>query len=195
LNHCQRWSVKGTFEVMRGIARETIAAQAKTVDMVVMGRRGKRNGRPRKGPGSHTEAVLMATTRPVLVVPAGSKRTGRILIAYDGSKPAQRALEYGGSFTKLQPCTVDVLTVANTPAEAKAPQEEAQKFLEAYNLDVSFVVKAGHPASVICQHAQEIAAGLIVMGAYGHNRLTEMLFGSTTDMVLENALCPVLLAG
>ena len=126
--HCERQSVKGNFEVVRGIAREVMVEQAKTVDLVIMGRRGKRIGRPRKGPGSHTEAVLMATTRPVLVVPAGTRRAPRILMAYDGSKTAQRAIEFGGNFTKLQISKVDVLTVANTNAEAEGPQEEARKF-------------------------------------------------------------------
>jgi nucleotide-binding universal stress UspA family protein len=192
--HCQRQSVKGDFEVVRGIAREAMIERAKTVDLVVMGRRGKSIGRPRKGPGSHTEAMLMATTRPVLVIPAGTNRTNRILMAYDGSKPAQRAMEFGGNFTKLQVSKVDVLTVANTSAEGQGLQEEARRFLTPYNLDVSYVVKSGNPASAICQHAQEIDAGLIVMGAYGHNRLAEVLFGSTTDSVLENTPCPVLLA-
>jgi nucleotide-binding universal stress UspA family protein len=136
----------------------------------------------------------MTTTRPVLVVPAGTRRTGHILIAYDGSKAAQRAIECGAAFAKLEVSKVDVLTVANTSAEAHGPQEEASKFLAAYNLDVSFVVKPGHPALVISEYAREMEAGLIVMGAYGHSRLTEMLFGSTTREVLENAQCPVLLA-
>jgi nucleotide-binding universal stress UspA family protein len=55
-------------------------------------------------------------------------------------------------------------------------------------------VRPGHPAAAISQYAQEIEAGLIVMGAYGHSRLVEMLFGSTTRDVLEDAQCPVLLA-
>jgi nucleotide-binding universal stress UspA family protein len=192
---CELMNVKGNCAVVRGIAREVIVEQAKTADLVVMGRRGKRNSHRSKGPGSHTEAVLMTTTRPVLVVPAGTRRTGRILVAYDGSKAAQRAIDYGAIFTKLQVSKVDVLTVANTGAEAYGPQGEARKFLAAYDLDVSFVVKPGHPALAISQHAQEIDAGLIVMGAYGHSRLVEMVFGSTTSEVLEKARCPVLLAG
>jgi nucleotide-binding universal stress UspA family protein len=192
---CQLLSVKGNCAVVRGIAREVIVEQAKTVDLVVMGRRGKWSSYRRKGPGSHTEAVLMTTTRPVLVVPAGTRRTGRILVAYDGSKAAQRAIDYGAIFTQLQVSKVDVLTVADTSAEASGPQEEARKFLAAYNVDVSFVVKSGHPALAITQYAQEIDAGLIVMGAYGHSRVVEMVFGSTTSDVLENARCPILLAG
>jgi nucleotide-binding universal stress UspA family protein len=115
-------------------------------------------------------------------------------MAYDGSKPAQRAMEFGGNFTKLQASKVDVLTVANTSIEGQGLQEEARRFLTPYYLDVSYVVKSGNPASTICQHAHDIDAGLIVMGAYGHNRLAEVLFGSTTDGVLENTPCPVLLA-
>jgi nucleotide-binding universal stress UspA family protein len=192
--NCQLMHVKGDFAVLRGIARGLIVEQAKTVDLVVMGRRGQRTSPQGKGTGSHTEAVLMTTTRPVLVVPAGTKRTGRILMAYDGSKAAQRAVEWGAFFAKLQVSKLDVLTVANADAEAFGPQEEAGKFLAPYNLDVSFVVKPGHPASVISQYALEIEAGLIVMGAHGHSRLVEMIFGSTTRDVLENARCPVLLA-
>jgi nucleotide-binding universal stress UspA family protein len=192
--NCKLKRVKGDFGVLRGIARGLIVEQAKTVDLVVMGRRGQRTGPQGEGTGSHTEAVLMTTTRPVLVVPAGTRRTGRILMAYDGSKAAQRAVEWGAFFAKLQVSKVDVLTVANTSAEASGPQEESRKFLAPYNLDVSFVVKPGHPALVISQHAQEIEAGLIVMGAHGHSRLVEMIFGSTTRDVLEKAQCPVLLA-
>jgi nucleotide-binding universal stress UspA family protein len=191
--NCQLKHVKGDFGVLRGIARGLIVEQAKTVDLVVMGRRGKRTSHPAKGPGSHTEAVLMTTTRPVLVVPAGTSRTARILMAYDGSKPAQRAIECGAAFAKLEVSKVDVLTVANT-CEAYGPQGEARNFLAAYSLDVSFVVKPGHPALVISEYAREIDAGLIVMGAYGHSQLTELIFRSTTRDVLENAQCPVLLA-
>jgi len=36
-------------------------------------------------------------------------------------------------------------------------------------------------------------AGLIVMGAFGTNRLKELIFGSTTMNVLEKAECPILL--
>jgi nucleotide-binding universal stress UspA family protein len=192
---CQSRCVRGTFSIIRGMAAIVMIEQAKTSDLVVIGRRGKGAAPEGKAPGSHTEALLMKTTRPVMVVPAGAERTARILIAYDGSESAQRAIDYGAIFTNLQPSKVDVLTVGENAEETQAPQDEARKFLAPYNVEVSFVVRGGNPAAAIAKHAEEIGAGLIVMGAYGHSRLRELLFGSTTRDVLEAAKCPVLLAG
>jgi len=191
---CRAQDVKGALSILRGMATDVMVEQAKRCGLVVMGRRGTLGAGQGKVPGSHTEALLLKTTRPVMVVPRGGNRTARILIAYDGSPAAQRALEYGALFTMLQPSRVDVLTVGQPSEEAQTVQEEARQFLGPYELDASFVVKPGEPAGTIAGHAEEISAGLIVMGAYGHSRLRELLFGSTTRDVLGMAKCPVLLA-
>ncbi|MCP4365691.1 MAG: universal stress protein, partial [Planctomycetes bacterium] len=62
-----------------------------------------------------------------------------------------------------------------------------------HNIKTSFLVRPGKPWEAISAHAREIDAGLIVMGAFGTNRLRELIFGSTTINVLENAKCPILL--
>ena len=50
------------------------------------------------------------------------------------------------------------------------------------------------PALVLQRHASDIAADLIVMGAYGHSRMRERLFGGTTQSMLENVGTPVFMA-
>lgn len=186
-------SLGGDFTVLRGVPAELIVEQAKTCDLTVLGRRGKHAEFAFSGPGVNVEALLLRTTRPVLVVPAGSKMSWRILIAYDGTPAAQRALDYGALFAKLQISQVDVLTVANKQEESAAPQHEAKRFLTPYKVDVTYVVRSGDPPRVIAQHAEAIGAGLIVMGAHGHSRLREIIFGCTTREVLETSKCPVLL--
>jgi len=47
---------------------------------------------------------------------------------------------------------------------------------------------------VLEKHALEISADLIVMGAYGHSRLRERIFGGVTASVLQDAKFPVLIA-
>jgi nucleotide-binding universal stress UspA family protein len=46
----------------------------------------------------------------------------------------------------------------------------------------------------LLKHAQEINAGLIVMGAYGHSRLREFVFGGATRHVLDDMTRPVLMS-
>ena len=50
------------------------------------------------------------------------------------------------------------------------------------------------PPEARLQAARKMDAGLIVMGAYGHSKLLETLFGGTTDSMLKRADVPVLLA-
>lgn len=49
-------------------------------------------------------------------------------------------------------------------------------------------------ADVLRQHAVDSSAELMVMGAYGHSRLRERIFGGVTKSMLEDQLLPVLLA-
>ncbi|WP_246674956.1 universal stress protein [Mesorhizobium sp. B2-4-11] len=49
-------------------------------------------------------------------------------------------------------------------------------------------------ADVLCQHAIDVAADLLVMGAYGHSRLRERIFGGVTRSMLENPSLPVMMA-
>lgn len=192
-DECGSGGVRCTFKVLRGEVSELIIEAAKTVDLVVMGRRG-RHARPKtRTPGSITQMLLHKSARPVMVVPEGTKCGPRMLIAYDGSGAAQRAIEAGAVIAKLLASKIDVLTVADNPGDAAEPQDEAREYLAPYELDASFLIEGGKPWEAIAAHAGRIEAGLIVMGAFGANRLKELIFGSTTMNVLEKAECPVLL--
>jgi nucleotide-binding universal stress UspA family protein len=49
-------------------------------------------------------------------------------------------------------------------------------------------------SQTIERRAQELGCDLVVMGAYGHSRLRQALFGGTTRHMLESAILPVFLA-
>ncbi|MDZ7361319.1 MAG: universal stress protein [candidate division KSB1 bacterium] len=59
-------------------------------------------------------------------------------------------------------------------------------------LRVQFMVRDGKPFMEIIRAAAETGADLIVMSSHGHNRLAEILLGSTTDRVVQKAPCSVL---
>jgi nucleotide-binding universal stress UspA family protein len=49
-------------------------------------------------------------------------------------------------------------------------------------------------ADVLRQHAIDISAELMVMGAYGHSRLRERIFGGVTRSILESQSLPIFMA-
>jgi nucleotide-binding universal stress UspA family protein len=49
-------------------------------------------------------------------------------------------------------------------------------------------------AATLREHAVDMAAELMVMGAYGHSRLRERIFGGTTKSMLGKQTIPVLMA-
>ena len=193
---CNNLKLKSSFTISRGKVDEQIINFSKTVDLVVIGRRGKTYPETSREPGPVAESLLRHTTRPVIVVPQGSKLTNKILISYDGSTAAQKALREGAILATLQNAKVEVVSVADDITSAKKSLEEAREFLTSYNLSVAYTAESGsrNPWKAIMERARDFNSGLIVIGAFGENKIMELIFGSTTRHVLMEAKCPVLLA-
>lgn len=181
---CQSLGAQGSFSTVRGKIDEQIIEIAKTVDLVVLGKSSK-----------VAENLLRHTSRPTLVVPPNAKFTNHILIAYDGSETSQRALSAGAQFAKLQPSLVEVISISDHTEQANKSLKEAKDYLSAYELNVNYSISRGSnkPWDAILDKAKTFKAGLIVLGAFGNNKLLELIFGSTTREVLVQATCPVLL--
>lgn len=82
-------------------------------------------------------------------------------------------------------------------AMGEEPGADVAAFLSRHGAKVTVEALASggrDPAIVLQRHASDIGAELIVMGAYGHSRLRERLFGGTTQTMLSHAGTPVLMA-
>ena len=192
---CKEKSIYSTFIKKRGKVDNVIIDETKTTDILVIGRRGETYPEESNEPGPVTENILRATTRPVFVVPPGVSLGSNILIAYDGSNSSQRALSAGANLAKLMNSNVRVVSVADDIDTAEKPLNEAKEYLSAYRISSTFIIEFGvsKPWKGIMQQAANFKAGLIVLGAFGENKLLEMIFGSTTKEVLTQAKCPILL--
>lgn len=184
------------FLTKRGRVDEEIINLSKTVDFIIIGKRSSKTfPHGSKEPGPVTENLLRHTTKPVLVVPPHSKLNRQILIGYDGSKTAQRALSLGAEMAILLGAKIIVVSVGDDIDRASPPLDDAKEFLKPYHLDVDYIVDfdSNKPWEPILIEAKNFDVGLIVIGAYGESRLFELIFGSTTREVLKGSHCPVLL--
>lgn len=175
-----------------------VGSHARYCDLAVMA--GSRSGN-RDLAERAIFGALFEAAKPVVVVPEGkvpNLKPGRILVAWDGDIRASRAVSAAIPLMMAAKLT-EILCV--DPARAstdigQAPGWDLATYLARHDIKVEVSVRPGDgvsTASVIMRHAEESGADMIVMGAYGHSRFRQRLFGGTTRTLLESAGVPVFL--
>ncbi|MGO4525721.1 universal stress protein [Microvirga sp. 2MCAF35] len=143
------------------------------------------------------EAVLFGSGRALLLVPPGRHRQGPIrtvLVAWNGSREAARALREGLDFIEQAARTI-VLVV--DPPEDTETWNEVELHLARHGVVAEIVsVESGNRSigGVILDEASRLSADLVVMGGYGHARMREQVFGGATRDLLHTATSPLLIA-
>ena len=89
------------------------------------------------------------------------------------------------------PLAAAVAQVIALPAQTV---QEARRYLQKYDLALECEHTTGPPHQRIVEFIGERGHDLLIIGAYGHSRIIEMVLGSTTEYVLRNSPCPVFLA-
>lgn len=144
------------------------------------------------------EAVLFGAGGPVWIFPA-AEATGHlqtVAIAWDGGRAAARALRDALPVLGLSKHVVILSATDDKPVE-ELQLPDVQRHLEEHDLEVSTVLfsRGDRPIGVALQQAAlEAGAGLLVMGAYGHNRLREFVLGGATKSVLSSRTLPILMS-
>ncbi|HOX85510.1 MAG TPA: universal stress protein [bacterium] len=177
-----------------GAPVDAILEHSLTADLVIMGKRGEYERWDNKALGATVESVGRSIRKPLIV----SKRTfqpiRRVLIAYDGSDHANRALQYAGHIAEALCAQIHILVVTDDRELGEHFAKEAENYLINYQVTLQTTIQEGSPDKVICEIAANEKVDLIAIGAYGRSRIKETILGSTTEHILRLSTCPVLLA-
>ena len=111
----------------------------------------------------------------------------------DGSAPANRALTIAAGLTEDLGLTLAVVTVSSDNVAGRNLLAEAESFFTPHGIEASTILERGTPSDAILTAVEREGSDLLIMGAYGHSRVRELLLGSTTDAILRRAKVPVLL--
>lgn len=154
------------------------------------------------GPDVFSEAneafveTLIRTEKPVLVTPGVPESlTKKISIAWDGSIPCAHALTAAVPLLR-HARKVELLEIEPVRGDG-LPVSDAKEFLELHQVPTAlrFVKREKHgTAEAIMHEAHAGGASLLVMGAYGHNRFAEAVWGGVTTEIKWHAQLPVLMA-
>lgn len=141
------------------------------------------------------EAVLFGSGRALLLVPPGRHRQGPIqtvLIAWNGSRESARALREGldliGEARRVVVLVIDHSSESAASVKAHLAHHGIVAEVATAQCDDRRV------ADVILDEARNISADLVIMGAYGHTRLREQIFGGATRDMFTTADSPILVA-
>lgn len=145
------------------------------------------------------EAAIFGSGRPTVLVPedAPAATFGHVMIAWDGSRVAARAVSDARDFLQR----AQTVTIASVIDEKALPDEKPGSRLAEYLArhdvmgTVAQVRSRGRPiAQTLQEHAQEVGADMLVMGGFAHSRMRDFVLGGATSGVLKNLRLPVLLS-
>lgn len=139
------------------------------------------------------EGVIRSVRQPVLVMTAPDFTAPRgFVIAFDGSDTARRAVHAVARSPLLQGMA-GLLALAGEPTlEMLQALQDAQDHLEQAGFEVVTQIVPGVPEQALPALLQARGNMLLVLGAYGHSRIRQLIVGSTTTALLRLCTVPVL---
>ncbi len=192
--------LEGEWQVSQGDTVEVLCHAARWSDFVVV-------ERPQLNPDAPTgwgvvSRTVFGSSAPVVVVPdsVAVERTGtRILVAWNSSREAARAIH--GALPLLRRAE-RVVVLEGDPVEnpfglRHLPRLDLRAWLARRGVDAEFATfkpPAKERGAALLDAAHTHAADLIVMGAWGHSRITELVLGGTTRQLFQSSDLPLLVA-
>ena len=192
-----RDGIMGEWRQVEGTTQEILALHGRYADLLVLGQDD-----PESDSAGLLEAMVFDCGRPVLAIPfAGSFKTigKRVLVGWNASREASRALH--DALPLIAKAETATVFLANPKrglgGHGEEPGADIARHLARHGMkvEVAMAIADDVPDSaLLLNHASDMGADLLVMGAYGHSRLREFILGGMTRSLLREMTVPVLLS-
>jgi nucleotide-binding universal stress UspA family protein len=169
---------------------DALAYHAHHADLVVVGRPGHSNGLTRP----QVDAILAQSGRPLLIAGSmtPSSLTGTVFVCWKETPESARTLTAALPLLKAAQRVV----IAHVSEELDpTPLSGVARYLALHGIsaETRLLPRRGAVADTLAAAADAHQADLIVLGAYGHSRARERVFGGCTKGFLDDAPVPVLM--
>ena len=176
-----------------GKLSDEIPNYERKADLVVIGKRGNNADFEKGHLGSNLERVVRCCQHPVLVASRSFEPMKNFVLAFDGGTSAKKAVDYVAREPLLRGMHCCLLYVGSGKAKIEAALAEAEATLTNAGYEVCIEQRSGEPDKVIGDIVAQDHINLLVMGAYGHSAIRQMILGSTTTAMIRTVKIPVLL--
>lgn len=190
---CDTASVPHEDIIYTGTPCEGLKQEGATADMIVVGLRTFFHYPTQEGPGDTLTQLMKEPVCPVFAITERPELPRNVIIAYDGSPGAARALQAYAHITPDIPdiYPVTLLCVAAEYDKNKYHLEKAARFLHAHGIAARIMLRTGKPGDAIIQVAHELNPAVIILGRPVRKKISEYLFGSTVTEILKDGSAAV----
>ena len=163
------------------------------IRVLVIGVRGKVHENQTGRLGAKLESIIRSLHRPILVVNNTFKAPQDVMIAYDGSRESEKALDMVATSPLYRGLRCHLVSVAQNDDRGALLDAAIGKLQRADGIDLVVKKLEGNPEQALCAYQTERAIDLTVMGAFRHTRIHDLLLGSFTVKMLSKSKGPLLL--
>jgi len=182
-----------TTRLRQGEIAETLTELEAGARLIVIGKRGEGADFATGHLGSNLERIARASAVPVFVAARAFRPIARVLVAIDGGASAFKAVDAMARSPLFEGLAVQLVTVGPRTEAAKAALDRAQATLAAAGIVAETAILPGTPETALATLVEREGIDLLVMGAYGHSRIRNLIIGSTTAAMLRACKVSVVL--
>ncbi len=172
---------------------ETLLEMQENTRLVVIGQHPVPGAVPRLHLDQNVERVVRTLSKPVLVTTTTFHEPQRVIIAFDGSATGRKLVETLADSPFLRNLEGTIITAGADIDRIAAEQQWALDTLREAGFQVEARHQTGNAETVLQDQIEKRHADMLIMGAYGHSRIRELIVGSTTTTMLRTSSVPVLI--
>jgi hypothetical protein len=142
--------------------------------------------------GENVKDIIRELKKPTLLVNSEFKIPKKILIAYNGSEESKKVLISRSINPIFKNVLRDIVNINDDKILSEKLLKEAKDIYAKQNIDVTTSVLSGDAKTEILTYMDENDCDILAMGAFGHSRIKEFIFGSFTSEIIAQSKKPVL---
>ncbi|MGB0744317.1 MAG: universal stress protein [Opitutales bacterium] len=172
---------------------DIVKEMASGVATMVLGKRGENADFDKAHLGSMLERIIRSVQKPSFVGNRKYSEIEEIAIAYDGGVSSKLAIDYFTTQAAFHKMRFHVLSCVEGRDEELASKRltEVEELFATVGVEARYQVLNGVVETAISEYIEDNEVDLLVLGAYGHSRIRELLIGSTTTELLRRCHVPV----
>lgn len=174
---------------MHGDVLENILALQEKIAVLIIGIKSHENHKI----GDNVKDIIREIKKPVLLVNSDFVNPKKLLIAYNGSEKSKNFLIETSKKPIFKNVLRDIVNVNSNKAHSEKLLDEAKEIYEKQEIPVETSALNGDTKTEILIHLGQNDCDILAMGAFGHSRIKEFIFGSLTSDILDSCKKPILL--
>lgn len=163
---------------------ETLKDLEAETRMLVVGKRGADTASAHGHIGSHLESIIRSLHKPILIAQQSFTPPKSVMLAFDGSATTRKGVDMVAASPLFRGLPVHLVMVGEDSEANREQLNAAQTLL----VNAGFVAPAsiipGEPETALAEYEDREGIDLLIMGAYGHSRIRQLIVGSTTTAMI-----------